>query len=376
MFIRYIIIIIALYTVPTVYSQEYIPRTLQVDTFHLKIIFAGDMMGHIPLVTSCLDEDGKYNYCPIFENVKSYISSADIAIANLEVTLAGLPYSGYPRFSSPDELADGLQKTGFNLLVTANNHALDRGKQGFNRTISILDSLHFYHTGTFKDSTDKLLHHPLVIEKNNIKLAILNYTYGTNGLKIQSPDIINYIDSAFIRADIETCHRLNADFIIVIFHWGIEYERYPNLDQRKLAEFIRVLGADAVIGSHPHVVQPIERFTDIHNPGGYFPVVFSLGNFVSNQRERYKDGGILFEMDLAKFDHTIIRSCSYLPVWVYRGNVKGKIAYRLIPLQKLNELSEKYQLSDSDKMQANQFFEDTKEHLNNIGITDITQISQ
>ncbi len=367
----YILVLIAFISAKTVFSQDFVPKPVPIDTTHLRVIFAGDMMGHMPLVNSCLGDDGKYNYLPIFENIQSYISSADIAIANLEVPLAGLPYSGYPQFSSPDALAEGLKETGFNVLVTANNHALDRGKQGFERTISTLDSFNFYHTGTFKDSTDKQFHHPLYIEKNNIKLAILNYTYGTNGLKIQGPDIINYIDSAEIRSDIETCHKANADYIVVIFHWGIEYDRYPSIGQRKLAELIRLSGADAVIGSHPHVVQPVECFIDLHNPGGYFPVVFSLGNLVSNQRERYKDGGILFELNIAKYNETFLQSCSYIPLWVYKGSVNGKLIYRLIPQQKLDELVDKYNISEQEKYNADKFFEDTREQLNNIKTTDL-----
>ncbi len=351
------------------WSQELPSGSFPMDTTHVRIIFAGDMMGHMPLVNSCLMNDGSYNYLPIFENIVSYTSSADVAVANLELTLAGQPYSGYPQFSSPDAVAEGLKKIGFNVLVTANNHALDRGKAGVERTITVLDSMHMLHTGTFKDSSDMMLHHPLWINIKNMKLAILNYTYGTNGFVLQHPDLINYIDSVKIKHDIEYCQKEKADYIIVVFHWGIEYERYPNIIQRKLAELVRLSGADAIIGAHPHVVQSVERFGNLHNPDGYFPVVFSLGNFVSNQRERYKDGGILFEMNLTKYNTTKLQSCSYLPVWVFKGTVDGKITYRLIPKQKLDESVVRYQISDQEKNKALQFFEDTEEHLNNISMT-------
>jgi poly-gamma-glutamate synthesis protein (capsule biosynthesis protein) len=355
----------------SVTAQELLPNSIPSDTSHLRVIFAGDMMGHMPLVNSCMTENGNYDYLPIFENIRTYISSADIAVANLELTLAGPPYTGYPQFSSPDAVAEGLKKVGFNVLVTANNHALDRGKLGVDRTIMMLDSFHFYHTGTFKDSLDKSLHHPLYIYKNNIRLAMLNYTYGTNGFKIQPPAIINYLDTAEIRHDIESCKRNKADYIIVIFHWGIEYERNPNINQRKIAEFIRSLGADAVIGSHPHVVQTLELFGNLHNQESNFPVVFSLGNFVSNQRDRYKDGGILIELDLSKNNDTHLQSVSYLPVWVYKGVINGKISYRLIPPQKFSDLIPIYNISDKDQNAANLFFEDTSTQLNNIKVADI-----
>lgn len=347
-------------------AQDNLFKPVTFDTSKLRIVFAGDMMGHIPLVNSCLTSDGTYNYDPIFNYVKPYFVNVDFAIANLEVPLAGRPYAGYPQFSSPDAVAIGLKHTGFNVLITANNHALDRGKQGFERTIQALDSIGIKHTGTFRTSDEKQLNHPLYIEKNNIKVAILNYTYGTNGFKIDLPDIINYIDTAEIRRDVVTSRENHADFIIVTLHWGTEYERYPNLEQRKIAEFIRSIGADAVIGAHSHVIQTIERFSNLHNPTDLFPVVFSMGNFVSNQRERYKDGGIMVELDLEKAHNTKLKSCSYLPVWVYKGIYEGKMVYRLFTPDKYVEASTFYNLSDSNKFKAQQFFDDTKLHLNNI----------
>lgn len=347
-------------------AQDSLFKPASYDTSRLKILFAGDMMGHMPLVTSCQVGDDTYDYNPIFDYVRPYFTTADIAIANLEVPLAGKPYAGYPQFSSPDAVAVGLKNTGFNVLITANNHALDRGKQGFERTIQALDSLGFQHTGTFRTPEEKQKLHPLFIEKHNIKLAILNYTYGTNGFKILAPDIINYIDTAEIRKDIQFSQLNHADFIIVTMHWGIEYDRYPSMDQRKISEFVRSLGADAIIGAHPHVIQPIERFSNVHNPSGYFPVVFSMGNFVSNQRERYKDGGVIVELDLEKTNQTSLKLCSYLPVWVYKGISEGKMVYRLFTPQTFSEASATYHLNDKDKAKALQFFDDTRQHLNNI----------
>ncbi len=337
------------------------------DTTRLRIVFAGDMMGHMPQISAAYNDSSKtYDYKPVFEYIRPYIAAADIAVVNLEVTLAGKPYSGYPQFSSPDELAENLKEVGFDMLITANNHCIDRGKQGLERTIAVLDSAHIPHTGTFKDYIDKQKNNPLFIEKKNIKLAFLNYTYGTNGLKVQSPNLVNYIDTLNIRRDIEVCKAHGSDFIIVTIHWGIEYERYPNTNQRFVATFIRKCGANAVIGSHPHVIQPVERFYNAQDSSNYFPVVFSLGNFVSNQRERYKDGGLLFELNLEKTDTTRLKSCSFLPVWVFRGNINGKTDYRLIPPFKFQEASIKLSLGESDKVKCNEFYSDTRLHLNNI----------
>ncbi len=170
-----------------------------IDTSSVTIVFAGDIMGHDTQIEGALDSiSGTYNYKPTFQYISNYITDADIAVANLEVTLAGPPYSGYPQFSSPDELAEEIKEAGFDILVTANNHALDRGEAGLKRTLDMLDSLGFYRAGTYRDSIEQASIHPLIIEKNSIRIALLNYTYGTNGLKIKPPLRINRIDTAIM----------------------------------------------------------------------------------------------------------------------------------------------------------------------------------
>lgn len=337
------------------------------DTARIRIIFAGDMMGHGPQITAAFNNSSKnYNYLPVFDFVRQYISSADLAIANLEVTLAGLPYSGYPQFSSPDALARGLKDVGFDMLITANNHALDRGKKGLERTNRILDSLGIPHTGTFKDLVEKKKLNPLFIEKNKIKLAFLNYTYGTNGIEVQRPNIVNYIDTTEIRKDIQTCRNKPVDFIIVTIHWGIEYERIPNREQLKLAAFIQKCGANAIIGSHPHVIQTYERRITGSDSINYFPIIYSLGNFVSNQRNRYCDGGIIFELNIEKIHSTHVKSCAYLPVWVYKGTINKKTAYRLIAPYNFEKEANALNLDSSDRSKCLEFFSDTRQHLGNL----------
>lgn len=360
-----LVIIIFLLTFFESYSQYH--PFIYPDTTRLRMVFAGDMMGHMPQITAAYNDSTKtYDYKPVFEYVKQYITDADIAVVNLEVTLAGEPYSGYPQFSSPDALAENLRDVGFDMLITANNHSIDRGKKGLERTIDVIDSAHIPHTGTFKDSADKQKNNPLFIEKNKIKVAFVNYTYGTNGLKVQSPNLVNYIDTVNIRKDIEACKTQKSDFIVVTIHWGLEYERYSNYSQLSIAEFARKCGANAVIGSHPHVIQPIERLYDAWDSTTYFPVVFSLGNFVSNQRERYKDGGLIFALVIEKTNTTVLKSCSFLPVWVFRGTIGKKPDYRLIPPYKFAEASIKLGFGEADKAKCNEFFTDTRLHLKNI----------
>lgn len=339
------------------------------DTSFLKIVFAGDIMGHDAQIEGAwIDSLKGYDYEPTFRYVKPYLETTDIAVGNLEVTLAGLPYKGYPQFSSPDSVAIEAKKAGFDIVLTANNHALDRGQKGFNRTLSILDSLGIIHAGTYSDSISRVRYYPLIIEKNGIRVAILNYTYGTNGLIIKPPSIINRIDSLQIRRDIEKAERADPDFIIVAIHWGIEYERDENREQQKLAEYMIKNGADAIIGSHPHVIQPVKRyFPDKYDTIKYNLIVYSLGNFVSNQRARYKDGGIMFEMTLIKTAiHTTVSDYNYMPAWVYREDKADRSMFYILPVELYLQNEDYFDFPDHVRYKLTQFYNDTREHLRHI----------
>ena len=149
----------------------------------LKIIFAGDLMGHTPQHKAARTADSSYDYAPCFRFVKDYIQSADVAIVNLEVTLAGPPYTGYPQFSSPRELALAAKEAGFDIMATANNHCMDRGRMGLERTLRVLDTLGIPHLGTYRNREQRDREHPLIVERNGVRLALLCYTYGTNGIE-------------------------------------------------------------------------------------------------------------------------------------------------------------------------------------------------
>jgi poly-gamma-glutamate capsule biosynthesis protein CapA/YwtB (metallophosphatase superfamily) len=337
------------------------------DTSRVSLLFAGDIMGHNEQITGARDtSNGTYNYEPTFRFVKPVIEKADIAIANLEVTLAGPPFSGYPQFSSPDALAVAAKDAGFDVLIQANNHALDRGAAGFKRTLRVLDSLQITHTGTFTDSVDRRQHYPLILEKNNIRIALLNYTYGTNGLEIPSPYIINRIDSDLINQDLKKARQTAPDYVIVTIHWGVEYERFANAQQKKLASFILNHGADVIIGSHPHVIQPVEILFGADSAVTRL-VVYSLGNYVSNQRAQYKDGGIMFNLDLIKTNSgTRIDRYSYIPSWVCRKDLAGRSVFYILPVSLYEQDSHVIELKDYDQYKLSRFATDTREHLKNI----------
>jgi poly-gamma-glutamate capsule biosynthesis protein CapA/YwtB (metallophosphatase superfamily) len=324
-------------------------------------------MGHDEQITGAWDATiNAYNYEPAFRYVKPFIEQADIAIANFEVTLAGPAYKGYPQFSSPDALAIAARDAGFDIFVQANNHALDRGQAGFKRTLLMLDSLNIIHTGTFADSTDRKLNYPLIIEKNNVRVALLNYTYGTNGIVIPKPYIINRIDTSRIHKDLAKSRLANPDFTIVTIHWGEEYQRLENREQQRLAAFILKNGADAIIGSHPHVVQPVKFYPGSDSTVNKI-VVYSLGNFVSNQRAQYKDGGILVELKLLKTtDKTRVADFSYMPSWVFRDDLPGKSTFYVIPVGFYENNSAFFNFTDHDRYKISQFATDTREHLKNV----------
>ncbi|MEZ4967913.1 MAG: CapA family protein [Saprospiraceae bacterium] len=310
----------------------------QTDT--LRLLFAGDIMGHTPQIKSAEKTPNKqYDYTACFRYVRPIIESADLAIGNLELTLPGKPpYTGYPMFRSPDALAEALKEAGFDILVTANNHSNDSRGAGVISTINTVRGLGFQQTGTFKNRIDRSEHYPLMVYKNNFKLAVLNYTYGTNGVRTESPTFVNLIDTALISADLYEARARKPHFIIVVMHWGLEYQLKENAEQRQLAKFLIRNGADMVIGSHPHVVQPV-RMESVDMPDGSVRealVVYSLGNFISNQQKPNTDGGIMYQVDLLKHrgsPKVYLGRQGMIPVWRYvHKPAGGKSVFYAIPV--------------------------------------------
>lgn len=332
------------------------------DTTRISLLFAGDIMGHDSQIASAFDPETKtYDYAPCFERMRPYLESADIAFGNLEVTLAGPPYKGYPQFSSPDALALALKEVGFDVLVTANNHSVDRGRGGIERTIRVLDSLEIPHTGTFFDEVSRLNEYPLILNKNGFTLALLNYTYGTNGIPVPEPGMVNLIDTAQIRKDIHKAKQVRPDAIIAFMHWGNEYESLPSKSQKQLTEFCFEQGADLVIGSHPHVLQPMEWRRDKNQF-----VVYSLGNFVSGQRKQYTDGGAMVYLELQKVRHTpdslitSIDSAGYFLQWVYRTEDQRK-DYYMVPVPGFEQNSGTLVRGSASNQAFRQFVKDSRE---------------
>lgn len=223
----------------------------------------------------------------------------------------------------------------------------------------------FYYTGTFRDPVEREITYPLILEKNNIRLALLNYTYGTNGLPVPAPTCVNLIDTVQIRKDIEKAKLFEPDFIIASMHWGEEYQSKENREQQRLARFLADLGTDLIIGSHPHVIRP---FKYIHTAeGDSVPVIYSVGNFISNQRDRYKDGGVAFEAIIVKGpDGISLLSVAYEPVWVNCFYEHSKMYYRLIPVNDYKRDASVYSLDSSQIAKMEQFYQDIHRNLSNL----------
>ena len=230
-------------------------------------------------------KDGSYDFTDNFARIKDYIQDADLAILNNEFSSrSDWQASSYPTFNTPETIYDALKDAGIDALTNANNHAIDTGIDGLEKTLENIDERGLYHTGTYKRNTE---HEYLIMDANGIKVGLLSYAEMLNGLEplLNTPEkkaVVNMLDPEKIKADIEGIKAAGADFIIVYPHWGNEYQGYPTDAQIKLGRQMVDWGADFVIGNHPHVVQPKETYTTADGRTGY--IYYALGNVISNQR--------------------------------------------------------------------------------------------
>jgi poly-gamma-glutamate synthesis protein (capsule biosynthesis protein) len=330
----------------------------------LSLLFIGDIMGHDEQIWSAENrETHTYNYDAVFSYIKPVLSDADIAIANLEVTLAGPPYTGYPRFSSPAALAAACKNAGIDYFVTANNHAADRGARGIISTINKLDSIGIPHTGTFTDKASRDSLYPLMISRNGISLALLNYTFSTNGINVPDPVIVNMLDKNLITSDIKRAREKNPDAVILFLHWGTEYDSIPSKTQTDLAEYFFSLGADLVIGSHPHVLQPMVWTKNTFTEKDKF-VVYSLGNFLSNQRKPKTDGGSMARIEIEKTGSTVkITDAGYILTWVYTPIEKYRKKFFILPCSQF-ENNKSFFTNPVDYSQMMKFINESRSLLN------------
>ena len=310
-----------------------------VDT--LSILFMGDVMQHrqqlhsalIPGTDSTLSSS--YDYSSYFAHVQHFIDEADFTVANMEFCLGGPPYTGYPSFSAPEALAEEAAEAGIDLFLCANNHICDKGRRGLVSSLEKYGKIGVPVTGVYRDSLDEQKHNPYIAELGGVRVAFINFTYGTNGIRVPEPFIVNMMDKEKVREAFVMAREKEADIIIALPHWGQEYTTVPDSRQREWAEFLLECGADAVIGSHPHVIQPVE-----------FPVAYSMGNFISNMSLRNTELGLMIILKIAvtSYGNSYVAGLEAVPVWCSRPGGYGD-GYTVLPVREFLNRKEEFRSS-------------------------------
>ena len=347
------------------HSHILIKTTKQLNPDSTKTVtfsFVGDLMCHQPETDFATVSKDSFDYKPYFHEVKKFLTS-DFSIGNLETTLSGKEnkFSGYPLFNTPDEFLDAIKDAGFNILITSNNHCLDRGTKGIIRTIDKIHEAGIISAGTNKTPKD---HDSIrIVEKNGIRTAILAYTVNVNGNYLSNNEryMVNLIDTAAIKRDVLFARTKNPDLIIVYYHFGNEYQRNPSDYQKEIIKKTISYGAGLIICSHPHVIQPIEFFQtkDSKLKEGF--IAYSLGNFISNQRERFTDCGVILKFSISKKPEgeITLSNVGYLPTWVFKGKVDNKDEFVILPSDTSIFKFPSY-LTQVDRAKLIQSFTDTK----------------
>ena len=341
----------------------------------------GDLLMHEPVIRSARLPDGSYDFSGLFRYLTGYVSALDLAAVNLETTFGGTayPYQGNPEFNCPDTLADAMKEAGYDLVLTANNHASDTYASGIARTLEQLRSRGFTTLGTMADGGEKKYE---VVDVNGIRLGLLCYTYATNELSegqpslnhrafIREKGIVNYFLESKperflteVEGHIASMRAEGAEAVVLYIHWGQEYITEANSLQKGMAQRLCDLGVDVIIGGHPHVVQPLEVIESTVDPDHSAVCIYSLGNAVSNQmkdmdpvfKSGHSEDGVLFSVTFGRYsDGTVkLTSVDALPTWVNRNTNAGQRQYDILPLDSETEdrWQELYGLTDDQLSDA------------------------
>ncbi len=327
---------------------------LAIDT--LSILFVGDIMqhkeqiksAHIPGKDTLVSES--YEYSDYFKHVEEYIGCADFAVANMEFALANAPFTGYPSFSAPTTLAQQARESGFDLFLCANNHICDKGKRGLKASFENYDRVGVPITGVYRDSTEKYYNYPYIADIKGVRVAFINFTYGTNGIKVPHPYLVNKMDKEDVAGAFSRARERGAQLIIALPHWGDEYVLKPNAEQREWEKYLYQLGADAIIGGHPHVVQPLE-ITPKDSLAKQV-TLFSMGNFISNMSKTNTPMGLMLSLRIIVPEEgaPYIDHCEAIPTWCSREGRFEK-GYTIIPIEEYLDKKELFSNeSDYHKM--------------------------
>lgn len=353
------------------------------------VVNTGDILIHNPVLYGAETSDGGYDFSPIFKPVSSYFKDADLAVANLEVSLGGTQsgdYKGYPAFNTPDALIDDLENAGISLLLTANNHCYDTGLFGLKRTVQVLKEKNMPYTGTRESETEPTY---LVKQVNGINIGMACYTYsGTpstgrvsiNGatIKTEANALINTfcyesLDTFYAEAEqmLSDMKADGADCTVFYIHWGDEYRLSPNEYQKSMAQRLCNLGVDVIVGGHPHVIEPIDL---LQAEGGDHTTVclYSMGNAVSNQRREeltglcetgHTEDGLLFYYTFDKYSDgtTVLSAVDIIPIWVQKVGARYNAQYAMYPLETADFGAERFGLTGADAADTKASYERTSQ---------------
>jgi poly-gamma-glutamate capsule biosynthesis protein CapA/YwtB (metallophosphatase superfamily) len=338
-FMNRLTLLLSLVIFPVLFAHTTLAQT------RIRVAVVGDFMCHDSQITAAKQSNGnnveQYDFTSCYAHITPLISKADFAFGNLETVLTGKAarYTGYPAFNSPDSYASAIKQAGFDALTTANNHSFDRRYEGVKRTLQVLYSLGIPHTGTTADLERRSK--PLVVNVKGIKIGIIAYTYGLNdGAAPENYRMtVNIMDTAAIRSDVQYLQSLapaeRPDVILASLHWGSEYQLQPRKEQRRFANWLFRLGVHALLGAHPHVVQTVEKQEFVHMGAGKIdttitPAVYSMGNFISGQRTKPREAGVVVWLDIEKqlSGQARIVGLGFTPTYIYKSRTAtGRTAY-------------------------------------------------
>lgn len=313
----------------------------KIEPINFTMTAIGDTLCHNTQYWDAYNSSTKqYDFSYVYDDIKDYTSSTDITIGSLETTFAGEDrgYSNYPVFNSPDSLATGLKDIGVDVISLAGNHALDYGYSGICRTIDVLDNVGISHLGTYKSAEDQ--DKILIKDVKGVKIAFINYTYGTNGIPVPSdkPYCLNLIDKDLISKQIKQAKEQNVDMIVACMHWGTEYNTSANDEQKELADFLFKSGVDIILGNHPHVLEPMEKKTITLDDGSTKDVfvVYALGNFTADQRAEITRDSAILNLDITKDSDgkILINKVSYVPIYMYKNSATKVHKFKILDIEK------------------------------------------
>ncbi|MBR2128978.1 MAG: CapA family protein [Bacteroidales bacterium] len=323
------------------------PDLYRADT--LSLCFLGDVMMHAQQITVA-ENNGSYDFSSYFELIKDRISEADLAIANMEFTLGGKPYTGYPCFSAPDSFADYLADVGFDIFLAANNHIFDKGSKGAARTAEIYRRLGeekgVLFTGVAGSEEERKANTPLMVLRKGIRIGFINMTYGTNLGRDEIWPKTNYIgERTFLEDAFRQAQKKGADLIVALPHWGPEYVLKHSCTQEETATWLVDCGADLILGAHPHVVQDTSVVKGV-------PVAYSLGNAVSNMSAPNTQLELMVTLKIARHRNGDIEALPPELTWLWCSRPGGfGRNYTVIPIEEYTGRQDEWTGAwDYDKM--------------------------